>query len=299
MNNQIAVRPRMKGIYLVATSSMLWGISGPTAQYLFQNQMINTEWLTDTRLLMSGIIFLIILYIKKGPDIFNIWKSKLGRRDLVLFSALGLIGTQYGYFATVKYGNAATATILQYLNPVIILIYFSIHSKKFPTLKECISIGLALIGTFFIISNGNLHSLAISKYALFWGILSAFSAAFYIVQPEHIIKEWGCDIVLGWGMFLGGLFFSFVHPVWKIEGNYNLASITAISFVIIFGTLLSFYWYLSSTKYIAAYETGILSCIEPLSATIISIVCLNIPFGTFDIMGGICIISTVLILAKK
>lgn len=290
---------RSKGIFLVIVSSILWGISGPIAQYLFKSKKINTEWLTDTRLLLSGIIFLILLYIKNGKKIFNIWKSKYGRRNLILFSTLGLIGTQYGYFATVKYCNAATATILQYLSPVIVVIYLILHNRNFPGQKECISIILALLGTFFIVSKGNIHSISISGTALFWGILSAFAAAYYVLQPNYIIKRWGCDIVLGWGMFLGGLFFSFVHPIWKTEGIYTINTILGIAFIVILGTLLAFYWYSASTKYISPSETSLLSCVEPLSSTILSIVWLNIPFGIFDILGGLCIISTVIILSYK
>ncbi|MBP2034161.1 drug/metabolite transporter (DMT)-like permease [Clostridium algifaecis] len=288
---------RTKGILLVVISSMMWGVSGPVAQYLFQNKGINPEWLVTTRLLLSGLIFLIIMYIKTGKKIFNIWKSKYGKRNLILFSILGLVGTQYGYFATIKYGNAATATILQYLSPVIIVAYLSIKSKKSPNLRENLSIILALLGTFFLISKGNIHSLAISSLALFWGVLSAFAASFYVVQPAYIIKKWGCDVILAWGMFLGGIAFSFVHPIWKLQGKYSMDSILGIAFIVIFGTLIAFYWYLASTKYIKASETSLLSCIEPLSATIVSILWLNIPFGIFDIIGSICIVSTVLILS--
>ncbi|MEY7999135.1 DMT family transporter [Clostridium sp. Mt-5] len=301
MNDKLILEfhPRTKGILLVVISSMFWGISGPIAQYLFQYKNISPEWLTDIRLLSSGIIFLILLYFKKGKKIFDIWKSKYGRRHIILFSTFGLIGTQYGYFVCIKYGNAATATILQYLSPVIIVFYLAIYSKKLPSPREYLSIILALLGTFFIVTKGNIHSLAISNSALFWGILSAFAAAFYVLQPFYIIKKWGCDIVIGWGMLLGGLAFSFVHPAWEIKGQYNFNSILGILFIIVFGTLLSFYWYSASTKYIKASETSLLSCIEPLSATIVSIMWLNIPFGASDIIGGICIVSTVVVLSYK
>lgn len=273
MDTQITLKnnSRMKGILLVVSASMLWGVSGPVAQYLFQKKDISPEWLVDIRLLLSGSLLLIFLYLKNGKKIFNIWKSKYGRRNIIFFSIIGLIGVQYGYFASIKYGNAATATILQYLSPVIIVCYVSFKSKELPTLRETLSILLALLGTFLLITRGNIHSLAISNLALFWGVLSAFAAAFYVVQPAYIIKRWGCDIVIGWGMLLGGIFFSFVHPFWRIQGEYSTDSILAITFVVVFGTLVSFYWYLDSTRYIKASETSLLSCLEPMSATTVSI----------------------------
>lgn len=32
-----------------------------------------------------------------------------------------MLGTQYGYFASIQYSNAPTATILEYLMPILII----------------------------------------------------------------------------------------------------------------------------------------------------------------------------------
>ena len=139
---------RTKGILLVIVGTMLWGISGTVAQFLFQQKGFNTEWLVVVRLLISGFLLLLYGYIKKDKNIINIWKSKEDSIKLILFGAIGMLGVQYTYFAAIKHGNAATATILQYLSPVIITCYLIIRNKKLPNIKQLIAIGLALIGTF-------------------------------------------------------------------------------------------------------------------------------------------------------
>ena len=143
---------RAKGILLVIVGTMLWGISGTVAQFLFQQKGFDTEWLVVVRLLISGFLLLLYGYIKKDKNIINIWKSKEDSIKLILFGAIGMLGVQYTYFAAIKHGNAATATILQYLSPVIITCYLIIRNKKLPNIKQLIAIGLALIGTFFIIT---------------------------------------------------------------------------------------------------------------------------------------------------
>jgi drug/metabolite transporter (DMT)-like permease len=45
-------QPRIKGIILVIIGSMLWGISGTVAQYLFQEKGFSPEWLVVIRLLI-------------------------------------------------------------------------------------------------------------------------------------------------------------------------------------------------------------------------------------------------------
>lgn len=288
---------RTKGILLVIVGTMLWGISGTVAQFLFQQKGFDTEWLVVVRLLISGFLLLLYGYIKKDKNIINIWKSKEDSIKLILFGAIGMLGVQYTYFAAIKHGNAATATILQYLSPVIITCYLIIRNKKLPNIKQLIAIGLALIGTFFIITGGNIHSLSLSHLALFWGICSTFCSAIYTLQPVNLLKKYSSISVVGWGMVIGGLAFSFIHSPFDFSGELSFITIISSAFIVIFGTLIAFYCYLESLKYLVPTEASILGCIEPLSATILSVIWLNVHFGIAEFIGTTCIILTVIILS--
>lgn len=292
---------RIKGIMLVITSALLWGVSGTVAQFLFQNQGFGPEWLVDIRLISSGIILLMYAYLKDKKEIFKIWNTKHSSLSLLLFSLIGMLGVQYTYFATIKYGNAATATILQYLSPVIITCCLAVSNKKFPDLFEITAVSLAMAGTFFIITKGNIHSIAISKLTLFWGISSAFAAAFYTLQPRKLLTRCSTTTLSGWGMLIGGTAFSFYAKPWHFVGTYSLTTVFAVIFIIIFGTVIAFNCYLDSLKYINATEASVLSSIEPLSAAFLGIVWLHIPFGIYDAIGTLFILSTIVILsyAKK
>lgn len=288
---------RIKGIMLVITAAMLWGVSGTVAQYLFQKKEFTPEWLVVIRLLVSGIALLIYSSIKGKQDIFEIWKSKNDRLNLLLFSIIGMLGVQYTYFAAIKYGNSATATILQYLSPVIITCYLAIRTKKNPNLKEIIAIVLAVTGTFLIITKGNVYSISISKLSLFWGISSAFAAAFYTLQPRLLLTKWGSILIVGWGMLIGGIAFSFIHQPWDCTGQWSVTSILAIIFVILFGTLIAFTCFLESLKYIKPTESSILSAAEPLSAALLSVIWLHEQLGIAQWLGTALIIITIIILS--
>ncbi|AJH00446.1 transporter [Clostridium beijerinckii] len=291
-------QPRIKGIILVIIGAMLWGISGTAAQYLFQKKGFSPEWLVVIRLLSSGIILLLYTFMKGEQNIWKVWKSKNDALSLIFFSILGMLGVQYTYFAAIKYGNAATATILQYSSPVIITCYLAIRNKKIPKLKEIIAIGLAMLGTFFIITKGNIHSISISRLALFWGIASAFAAAFYTLQPRLLLRKWGSILVVGWGMLIGGIVFSFIEQPWNCTGIWSTNSILAIIFVILFGTLIAFTCFLESLNYIKPTESSILSSAEPLSAAILSVIWLHEELGIAQWIGTACIITTIIILSR-
>ncbi|WP_236897166.1 MULTISPECIES: DMT family transporter [Clostridium] len=291
-------QPRIKGIILVIIGAMLWGISGTAAQYLFQKKGFSPEWLVVIRLLSSGIILLLYTFMKGEQNIWKVWKSKNDALSLIFFSILGMLGVQYTYFAAIKYGNAATATILQYSSPVIITCYLAIRNKKIPKLKEIIAIGLAMLGTFFIITKGNIHSISISRLALFWGIASAFAAAFYTLQPRLLLRKWGSILVVGWGMLIGGISFSFIEQPWNCTGIWSTNSILAIIFVVLFGTLIAFTCFLESLNYIKPTESSILSSAEPLSAAILSVLWLHEELGIAQWIGTACIITTIIILSR-
>ena len=288
---------RIKGIVLVITAAMLWGVSGTVAQFLFQKNGFTPEWLVVIRLLISGIALLVFAVIKGGQDIFQIWKSKEDCIKLILFSIIGMLGVQYTYFAAIKYGNAATATILQYMSPVIITCYLAIQTKRIPNLKETMAIILAMSGTFLIITKGNVHSISISNLALFWGIASAFAAAFYTLQPRSLLIKWGSVLVVGWGMLIGGAAFSFIHQPWDCNGEWSVTSVLAIIFVVLFGTLIAFTCFLESLKYIKPTESSILSSAEPLSAALLSVVWLKEQLGIAEWLGTAFIIITIIILS--
>jgi len=291
-------QPRIKGIILVIIGAMLWGISGTAAQYLFQKKGFSPEWLVVIRLLASGIILLLYVVMKGEQNIWKVWRSKNDALSLIFFSILGMLGVQYTYFAAIKYGNAATATILQYSSPVIITCYLAIRNKRIPDLKEIIAIGLAMLGTFFIITKGNVHSISISRLALFWGIASAFAAAFYTVQPRSLLRKWGSILIVGWGMLIGGIAFSFIKQPWNCTGVWSTNSILAIIFVVLFGTLIAFTCFLESLNYIKPTESSILSSAEPLSAAILSVLWLHEELGIAQWLGTACIIITIIILSR-
>nr|WP_274596952.1 EamA family transporter [Clostridium beijerinckii] len=283
---------------MVIIGAMLWGISGTAAQYLFQKKGFSPEWLVVIRLLSSGIILLLYTFMKGEQNIWEVWKSKNDALSLIFFSVLGMLGVQYTYFAAIKYGNAATATILQYSSPVIITCYLAIRNKKIPKLKEIIAIGLAMLGTFFIITKGNIHSISISRLVLFWGIASAFAAAFYTLQPRLLLRKWGSILVVGWGMLIGGIAFSFIEQPWNCTGIWSTNSILAIIFVVLFGTLIAFTCFLESLNYIKPTESSILSSAEPLSAAILSVLWLHEELGISQWIGTACIITTIIILSR-
>ncbi|WP_312923199.1 DMT family transporter [Empedobacter brevis] len=287
-----------KGIILGILAATLWGISGTFGHFLFQQKAINVEWLITIRLLISGICLLLFANFN-NENLFAIWKNKKDSIQLIIFSIIGMLGVQYTYFAAIKHSNAATATVLQFIGPILIAVYLAIKYKKLPKPIEIIAIILAVAGTFLLVTHEKLNSLSISPLALFLGLASAVTLAIYSLQPKQLLTKYNAAVVIGWAMLIGGIVFSFVKFPWEIEGIWDWETALSVGFVVFLGTLVAFYSYLTATKIIGAQKTSLLSSAEPLVAVLLSVTWLKIPFETIDWIGSLCIISTIFLLSRR
>ena len=164
---------RIKGILQCALGALCWGASGIAGQYLLLNRDISPEWLTFCRLLSAGVLLLFIFSLTGQTGIWPIWQHKKDRIRILVFGMLGMIWTQYGYFAAIKYSNAPTATVLEYLMPILIIFWYCLSERRLPHLVEIFCTVFAFVGTVLIATHGNFGSLALSEKALFWGLLAA------------------------------------------------------------------------------------------------------------------------------
>ncbi|PDZ10512.1 EamA family transporter [Bacillus pseudomycoides] len=298
---------RLKGIIMVITGASLWGLSGTAAQQLFQQENVSTEWLVTIRLLISGIILLLFSsFGSKKSEVLGIWKQKAEANKIILFGLLGMLAVQYTYFASIQEGNAAVATLLQYLAPIFITVYLIFKWNIRPTKIDFLSIVLSLIGTFFLLTNGSIDNLAVSTPAIVWGILSGLSLAFYSLYSKELLEKWSSSVIVGWGMIIGGVGVTVLHFLSTNEfillsgmKYFQPNNLFLITFVVIFGTLIAFYLYLDSIRYLTPKETTLFGCTEPLAAIISSILILHVPFQSFQFLGALCIIVMVLVLSQK
>ena len=285
------------GMLSTFVGGTLWGVNGVMGNYLFLNKNVTTPWLIPYRLILAGFLLLGYLYYKKGSKIFDILKNPKDLLQIVLFGLIGMLGTQYTYFSAIQFSNAAIATVLTYFGPTLVLIYMCLREKRKPLKYEIVSICLSSFGVFLLATHGDITSLQISFKALVWGILSALSVVFYTVQPESLLKKYGASIVVAWGMMIGGIFIAFVTKPWNISVTFDFVTFLVLMLIIVFGTIIAFILYLTGVNIIGPTKASIIACIEPVAATICAILFLGVRFDFLDLIGFICIISTIFIVA--
>lgn len=285
------------GIINTFVGGTLWGINGVMGSYLFLNKAVTTNWLVPYRLLIAGLILLSYLYYKNGKKVFDILKNGKDLLSIIIFGIFGMMGTQYTYFTAIEYSNAAIATVLTYFGPTLVLVYVCMREARRPLKYEIFSIVLSMFGVFLLATHGNFSSLQISFKALFWGMLSAMTLVVYTIQPEKILKKYGTTAVVAWGMFIGGIISIFMFKPWKVDVIFDFTTFIFFIIIIFSGTIVAFVLYLTGVTMIGPTKASIIACVEPVSATIFAIIFMGVTFGFLDIIGFICVISTIFIVA--
>lgn len=290
-----------KGILFSILGGVFWGISGVCGQYLFDVKGLNAKWMVTIRLISAGVLMLLLVYRK--PQNRSRFRELFGNRShvgrLILFSLLGMTVCQLTYFSAIECSNAGTATVLQYTSPIVIMLYTALRDRKKPTSWDLAALALALGGTFLLATHGNPGTLAISAEALFWGAGASLSMVLYNLLPSKLMKEFGIETIIGWGMLIGGIcMIPFTKP-WIVPGNWDVQTYLGLAAVILVGTIMAFGVYFRGVQTVGAAKASLFASSEPLTATIAAAVFMNVAFLPMDIVGLVCIVTAVSILSLQ
>ena len=288
----------LKGTLLTVVAGIAWGLSGTSGQYLMVHG-ISALLLTNLRLLIAGGILMLLAYATAKDRILAFLTDRKSLLSLLLFALIGLFLNQFAYLTAIQETNAGTATVLQYVCPVGILIYSCIKDKVAPTLGEIVSIILAIGGTFLIATHGQLDQLSMTPAGLFWGLFSALTYALYIILPIALIKKWGSSLVIGVGMVIAGLVALPFTGVLEANIPTSLDFLLAFAGIILIGTVFAYTAFLKGASLIGPVKSSLLASIEPISAVFFAFLIMNEQFYPIDFLGMAMILFAVTLISLK
>lgn len=286
-----------KGITAALLGGIFWGLAGVSGQCLTQNVGCSAEWTCCCKMLIAGFVMLVAAFIQHRKHFLDIFKNKKDCIQLIIFAICGMMLCQYTFFKTVEMSNSATAVTLQYLCPILILIYTSWKEKERPQPRKVICILLAFFGVVTLVTHLKINSLALSPRVVICGFLSAVTYAIYSVQPKGIIEKYGVLLMNGYALFLGGLFMIPIVKPWNETVNLGFEGCIAFVLIVFGGTLFANLIYQTGVKDIGPQKANLIACVEPISVVVVSALWLKNRFLPTDLLGFVCIITAVICLS--
>ena len=286
-----------KGTIYSLLSGLIWGICGILGEYFFSHYQVSSGWITSMRLLVAGSFVIILSSLKLRFQLLDIWRNRNNYLPFLAYAILGIFSVQFFFYLCVEYSNATTATILQFISPVFILIYNRIIYKKKASKKAIFYVLTAMLGVFLMATKGDLSKLSITPLALLTGLLSALGVMFNVILPQRFAKKYGFVPTVGWGMIIAGLFSNFLYPVYKISFQVDAISICICLTIAFLGTAFAFFLSMKAVSLVSPLVVSVVSASEPLSSAILSVLFLGMVLDGFLVLAMILIIVPMVFLS--
>lgn len=286
------------GTLITLIAGIAWGLSGVSGQYLM-SRGVSVDMITSLRLLVSGFFLVGLAYATVKEQLLAVLKDKNALLGIFIFAMLGLVLNQTAYLQAIYHTNAGTATVLQYLCPILVLTYTCLKDRQVPTGTEIISILLAIVGTFLIATHGQLNELSITPIGLFWGIFSAFTYALYIILPGKLIRLYGSMVVIGLGMLVGGIVVTLGVQTWKQSLPLDTGTKFGLLGIVGVGTIFAYTAFLKGVSLVGPVNGSLLASIEPIASVFFAVWLVNEQFYTIDFVGMLLILLAVLLISLK
>lgn len=287
------------GYFLTILGAIAWGFSGICGEYLIQTSHMDTGLIVYLRLTIAGLLLSLISIYKYKKESLSIFKNKKDLLNLVIFGVFGVLFCQYSYLSAIKYTNAPTGTVLQFLSSGIIVVYVCLVEKRLPKIIEVLAIVLSLLGVFGLATHFHLNALVISPLGLFWGVMAATSVVIYTLIPINLMLKYPKFAIIGFGMLISGIMFTVYLQPWNYSIPTDFISILALLGMIFIGTVFSFSSFLIGVSIVGPVMGGLIAGLEAVASLLFSIVLLGHTFTIQDLVSIALVMSSIVILSLK
>lgn len=280
----------------IILASIFWGTSGLFVHYVAPFGFSSFQ-MTFVRSVIATLCIGIYVLIK-DKSIFKVTK-----KELFLFSLSGLsfFLTASFYFYSMQLTSVSTAVVLMYTAPVFVMIYSVSYLGERFTKVKCVSIIFMILGC--VLVSGVIGGLKYNFLGIVIGFLSGISYSAYNIITKIQMKNNSHPLTAVFYCFLSATVIGFmvVNPQ-EIPG-YILADISlAIPLCVGMGVctcILPYFLYTFALKEIPAGTATTLGIIEPMAATLFSVIFLKERLDILSFFGIILILGAAFLLSKS
>ncbi len=286
--------PVARGYIFVLVAVFFWGGSASFAKYLFSTRF-DTLIVVQMR---SSISFLLLAlyFLLRDRSVFRIERHDLWA--LVLAGLIGIAMTNFSYYYTVSESTVATAILIQYTAPVLVMVYAVAVSKE-EALNgiKVMALLLSFAGCFFAVSGGDMTAFRLQGWSAVSGIASSLSYAFMLLISKHLLRKYSVWTMLLYAFGCSTVFWILINNPWQIaEKGYSSGDWGILGFFALVSILIPHSMFASGLKLLDASTVGIVTMVEPIAAIGIAYFALGESLGGAQIIGGTAVIGAVLLL---
>lgn len=282
--------PRL-GYVLAAAAAAMWAVNGSISRLLLDDG-ISAFHLSQMRSTLSFAFLLVFLLVWRREDL-RVERSHL--RALALLGVAGLAGVHATYFLAIERLDIGVALAIQYLGPLLILLWLRVAHKRPLAPSLWGAVGLSAVGSFFVVEAydglGGLDGLG-----LIAAFLSAVTFALYLILGENAGRRHLPHTTLVWAFGFASVFWLVVRPPWTFPyAAFDTPEPVLLALgVVLVGTLVPFILIVTAVRHIPASRAAVVSTLEPVLAAIIAWPVLDQALAAPQIAGVLFVVAAVI-----
>ena len=281
------------GYILVALAAAFWASAGIVAKYMMLNA-IPPIVLVEMRVTLGALILFIILLLK-SPHLLHIQRQDISY--MLILGIVGVAGVHYTYYYAISKTNVATAILLQYTAPALIMLFAVLVQGEAFSLKKLFALAFAFTGCFLMVGGYDLNLFEANKVGIIAGMAAAVFFAFYSLYAEYGLKKYSVWTILLYGFIAASGFWWCVHPPWRIiTAHYPIRVWGLFFFLGIFSAVVPFGLYFSGLRLIKATQASITAMLEPVIAGIGAYIFLGETMFALQFLGSVLVITGIIVL---
>ena len=284
---------KIKAFVYIILAGVLWGTSA-----IFVN-LLSPYGFTPVQLTaVRSCVALILLgsYILINNKRAFLTKSR--RMPLFVALALTLFGSMFFYYTAMVRTSVCTAVMLLNLHPIYVTAFSAVFYKERLSAVKIASVAVMLLGCSFV--SGIFGGFELDTVGFVFGVLSGVSYAAYLVFVKYYNREGvaGSTANLYTFFFMAVIAISVCRPANLFEIAFS-NPISTLPLLICLGIFTAFVPFLLNgvaLRDLSAGTVSALSIIEPLSATIYSVVLFDEQMDLWKLIGVITILGAVVMI---
>ncbi|MGB4442555.1 MAG: DMT family transporter [Coriobacteriia bacterium] len=299
---------RAEGYVLVLAAAACWAGGGLIAKWLFTAPGPATAaWpfpplgiavdplvLSAARAVVSALIAFAYLLVRRR-DLLRVRGRDLP--FLAFFGVFGLALVHFAYFKTISLTGVATAILLEYLAPVVVLLVSVAFLGERPTWALPVAVGLSVTGCALMVGVIGGEGLSVSGEGLFWGLASALFFAGYSLMGRYAAHRFAPWTLLTYGLVAATLFWLVFlgGPERVIALLSDWRALLAVIVLAVVSTIIPFGAFLKALHLIEATQASVTSTVEPVIAGIAAWFIFSEHLGWLQLLGGALVIAAVVL----
>ncbi len=282
-------------LYIIL-ASILWGTSGIFVKYLAPYGVTSLQ-MTLVRGFVS-FLCMTVFVILSDRKLF-----KTNFKEIILFAGGGVsfFLTASCYYQSMQLTSVSTAVVLMYTAPIFVMIYSVLFLGEKLNYMKLIAVSGMLVGCAF--TSGIIGGFKADGMGIFIGFLSGIAYASYNIITKIEMNKGVSPVKANLYCFLfstvAGLLVA--NPVGLI-GCISLKPHVVILLCLgvgIFTCILPYVLYTLALRKIPAGTASSLGILEPMAATILSVLILGEKLSVYSVIGIALILNSVFILGRE